>query len=113
LSPYNFGRKELPKDLKLELKSKSNSLSLGTIPFRLIPPLWHDIVSIEKPELANGGARMEHLKAVAILLIANMMATALLTEVEQPMKLVLYIGLGIGDFLAIIYIIGGIGKGGD
>jgi len=53
---------------------------------------------------------MDHLRAVIILIFTNIIASALLTEVEQPMKFVLYVGLGIGDFLAIIYMIGGIGK---
>lgn len=50
---------------------------------------------------------MERLTAIVILIFGNIIVAALLPAVEQPMRTIFYIGLGIADVLALIRIIAG------
>lgn len=45
------------------------------------------------------------LERIVILIFANIIVAALLPAVEQPMRAIFYVGLGIADVLALITII--------
>lgn len=48
---------------------------------------------------------MKTLQQIVILIFGNIIVAALLPAVEQPMRTIFYVGLGIADVLALITII--------